>query len=179
MSGPAPEPRAPVVHRTYSSLVQGDFDLVGHVAYALYKRDKLKFCDEARARSGTPPTSDEIDVFIRTCNIDTRLIGFRSEAERLLESFTEFQIEDVTKEIQRQADEALLEALSRGKSLWRVVGEALLGSVAVAVVWAGIVVIVLLNKYGPSHVIDIVTKVEVTSTPDTMVSPKPSSAASQ
>ena len=30
-----------VGHRTYSALVEDDTDLVGHVAYALYKRDKL------------------------------------------------------------------------------------------------------------------------------------------
>lgn len=178
MSSLAPVPRAPVVHKTYSSLVQGDVDLVGHVAYALYKRDKLKFCAETLKQTGIEPTSAELDVFIRTCNIDTRLLGFRSEAERLLEAFAEFQLADATEEIQRQADESLLKKLSEGKSLWRVCGEALLGSVAVAAVWAGIVVIILLGKYGPSHMVKVITGTEVTSSQDPLAAPKPATNAS-
>lgn len=152
-----------MVHRTYSSLVLSDIDLVGHVAYALYKRDKLKFCEEARSRTGVDPTAVELDVFIRACNIDTRLLSFRSEAERLLAVFAEFQLADATEEIQHQADERVLKKLSAGKSLWRVCGEALLGSVVVATVWAGMVAVILLGKFGPTHMIKVLTSTEVTS----------------
>jgi len=33
-------------HLTYAKLVNDEGDRAGHVAYALYKRDKLKFIDQ-------------------------------------------------------------------------------------------------------------------------------------
>ena len=41
MSGP---------HLTYGTLVKDEGDMVGHVAYALYKRDKLSFIQAIRRR---------------------------------------------------------------------------------------------------------------------------------
>lgn len=84
----------PVAHKTYSALVPKQDDLVGHVAYALYKRDKLKFCEEFAVKHGKPPGDAELEIFIHSANLTTRLQGYRTEAERLLETMAEYQLED-------------------------------------------------------------------------------------
>lgn len=152
-------------------------DLVGHVAYALYKRDKLKFCDDIVADTGCAPDADALEAFIRTCNLETRIVGYRVEAERLPEAFTEFQLADISEEMQREHDESLLKKLSEGRSLRRICGEALCGSFAVAGFWAAMVVVVLLNKYGPNHMLRVLTSAEVTSSPDPMNTPRPASSS--
>ena len=129
-------------------MVQADDDLVGHVAYALYKRDKLKFCEAIRASEGRLATQEEIATFIRACNLDTTLKTYRSQAELLLERMTEYQLEDAISAIEEQAKDDLLQQLKQAKSWSRSVAEALLGSVAVAFMWAALVLVVWGNRVG-------------------------------
>lgn len=139
---------AAIAHRTYSALVQADDDLVGHVAYALYKRDKLKFCESVRASEGRLATQEEIATFIRACNLDTTLQGYRSQAELLLERMTEYQLEDAIAAVEAHAKDDLLQQLKQARSWSRSVAEALLGSVAVALMWAALILIVYGNRIG-------------------------------
>ena len=123
-----------VEHRTFSALVQDDEDLVGHVAYSLYKRDKLKFCETERVRTAAPATHQTVDAFIRSCNLDTRISAYRAEAERLLEHMTEYVLEDAIEKVKREHQELLVRKLSESKSWWRSIAENLLGSLVVAIV---------------------------------------------
>lgn len=143
----------PPAHGTFSALVQDDSDLVGHVAYALYKREKLKFCEAERKRTGTEVTQQAIDAFILSCNLDTRIASYRSEAERLLEQMTEYVLADAIVQVKAEQQEELLRKLSEGKSWMRAIAENFIGSVVVALVWALIVVIVAANKTGLDKVI--------------------------
>lgn len=134
-----PSPVAPVgvvLHKTYTALVKGDADLVGHVAYAFYKRDKLKFCDGVKSNKGRSATTEEIDAFIQVSNIDTRLDSYRSEAEKLLARVTELQLEDAVEEIQRDSNAKLARKLAEAKSWGRVCQEAIVGSFIVTALWA-------------------------------------------
>ena len=148
-------PHSPGVvgHRTFSALVVDDTDLVGHVAYALYKRDKLKFCESEKLRAGAPLSAQEIDTFIRACNLDTRIAAYRSEAERLLEQMTEYVLEEAIEEVKKENQETLVRKLSEGKSWKRAIAENFIGSVVVALVWAAIVFVVSANKVGSEKVI--------------------------
>jgi hypothetical protein len=169
----------PVVHRTYSSLVQGDVDLIGHIAYALYKRDKLKFCEQHQAATGNPPTTPELDIFIRGCNLDTRLSGYRSEAEILLERFAEFQLEEAVAQLQNDYNEKLLTKLQEGKSWTRVIGEALVGNFAVALLWAALILAFYVNKVGSDRVIKEVTSLDVKSGSPSVVVPDTAASAAK
>lgn len=161
-------PPAPSHHGIFAALVQDDTDLVGHVAYALYKRDKLKFCDEEFGRSGNGPTEVDINVFIRACKLDTRIAAYRAEAERLLEQMTEYVLEDAFEKIQEDSQKELIAKLSAGKSWGRAIGEEFVGSVVVALVWAAIVLLVATNQVGFTKVVgdamgkDIVDKPKIT-----------------
>lgn len=152
----------PVDHRTYSALVPNERDLVGHVAYALYKRDKLKFCEEFLAKNGGIPAGDaELSIFIQSANLKTRLQGYRTEAEGLLETMTEYQLEDAIAQIQADSDEKLLRRLSEAKSWGRTIAEALLGSFAVAIFWAALVFVVYANKVGIERMVKDIWNVDI------------------
>ncbi|NML13858.1 hypothetical protein [Azohydromonas caseinilytica] len=164
----------PTPHTTYSSLVESDADLVGHVAYAFYKRDKLKFCEHIRATHGRSPTQQEVDVFIQTCNLDTRLQGYRAEAEVLLERFTEYQLEDAVEEVRRESNERLAAKLSESKSWGRSIAEALVGSLFVAMMWALLVVLLYANKVGTDKMAKDIFSIDLNSSPQ-QSSPQPAS----
>lgn len=138
----------PVDHKTYSALVSKGDDLVGHVAYALYKRDKLKFCDEYSLKHSKPTSDAELAAFILAANLTTRIQGYRTEAERLLETMGEYQLEEAIAQLQVDFDEKLLRRLSEAKSWGRSIAEALLGSFVVAIFWAALVFALYANKVG-------------------------------
>lgn len=166
----------PVDHKTYSALVPNELDLIGHVAYALYKRDKLKFCEEFRTKNGAPAGDAELSIFIQSANLQTRLQSYRTEAEGLLETMTEYQLEDAIAQIQADSDEKLLRKLSEAKSWGRTIAEALLGSFAVAVFWAALVFVVFANKVGVERMAKDIWNVDIGSSPQPA---KPASGAGQ
>ena len=141
-----------ISHTTYSALVQNNADLVGHVAYALYKRDKLKFCESFEVKHSRAASEDELSAFIHTCNLEARLNGYRAEAEKLLETMAEFQLEEAVKEIDRQKTEELARKLSESKSWLRSIAEAIVGSIVVALIWGALIFAVYANKFGPDRV---------------------------
>jgi len=42
----------------YSKLVEKDADLTGHVAYSLYKRDKIEYIEKQKELGKTPTDAD-------------------------------------------------------------------------------------------------------------------------
>lgn len=162
----------PITHRTYSALVRENDDLVGHVAYALYKRDKLKFCEEhADGNGGQLASSAELAIFIRSSNLRTRLDGYRSEAELLLRKMTEYQLEDAISQVEAEADAELLRKFRESKSWRRSTGEALLGSVVSALVWGAIVFVVYASKIGPERLVVDFFSSSKASAPASLTSP--------
>jgi hypothetical protein len=160
-AGAAPPP----AHKTYSSLVQAEDDLIGHVAYALYKRDKLAFVDSIKGNLNRPPDEAELAIFIVGCNLPARLQAYRAQAELLLERMTEFQLEGAIQEVQRLEREEYVAKLEKGKSWMRVIAEALVGSVVVAVVWAALVLVLYTNKIGADKVARDILSIDVTAKP--------------
>lgn len=148
--GPAPDcPRTaaagpPKRHSTYSALVLSDADMAGHVAYALYKRDKLKFCEFSAAKHGRPVSADELATFIDTANLPTRLDAYRTEAEQLLGNFADEVLELQREQDRTAMDRKLIQELKAARSFPRAVGENLAGSLLTV----AIVALLALVLYG-------------------------------
>jgi hypothetical protein len=173
MIPPASEEAASQIgHRTYAALVRDDADLIGHVAYALYKRDKLKFCDQELARTKLPATQLAIDTFIRGCNLDTRIAAYRFEAERLLEQMTEYVLEDAIEKQESEYQDRLVRELSASKPWSRTILESLVGSVVIALVWALIVVVISTSRVGFDQVLGDVWNKDIRDRP-AQTSPSP------
>lgn len=135
-------------HTTYSTLVRDDKDLVGLVAYALYKRDKLKFCEEFAHQHARAPLATEVAIFIQGSNLGTRVDGYRAEAELLLEAMLEYQLEDAIEQVQADAGKELTRKLAEAKSWGRSIAESLLGTVVTAIFWAALILLLYTNKVG-------------------------------
>jgi hypothetical protein len=173
MTAPASgEAASGIGHRTYAAIVEDEADLIGHVAYALYKRDKLKFCEQEYARTKLPVTVQAMDVFIRGCNLDTRIASYRLEAERLLEQMTEYVLEDAIEKLERDYQARLVRELSASKPWSRAILESLVGSVAIALVWAMIVVVISTSRVGFDQVLGDVLNKDITDRP-TQAAPLP------
>ena len=71
----------------YSKLVTSDNDFIGIVAYALYKKDKVKFIADFKYTHGIDPTEADLESFTKECNGEYALIGLRTKAEQTVNAF--------------------------------------------------------------------------------------------
>lgn len=117
---------------TFARLVNDEGDMAGHVAYALYMRDKLTFIETFRLDEGRHPRDDELDAFIVTANLALRVSAYRSEAERSLEVFVQEVLEESTGEIARLYQRELYRQLARSRSFVRAVAENLAANLLAA-----------------------------------------------
>lgn len=169
----APTQGAGVAHSTYSALVQSDADMTGHVAYALYKRDKLKFCESFGAKNSRPPTSSEIQVFIESANLPTRIGAYRTEAEVALQEFAQ-EVLEVEIESQNAAFNArLVEELKKARSFPRAVSENLVANLLAIAVGALFVLILYGARLGFVPLLGEVFGYEVRDKPVGQANPSP------
>lgn len=133
-------------HSTYASLVTVDTDMIGHVAYALYKRDKLRFCDAMSKKHSRPATKEEIQAFIDSSNV--RLDSYRSEAEKLLEQFSEEVLRGVIDESIETQRKEYTRKLEAARPFWRAVLENFTANVAGLAVTALVVIVLYSSRVG-------------------------------
>jgi hypothetical protein len=146
--------------------------MTGHVAYALYKRDKLKFCESFAVKNGRAPTESEIQVFIASANLATRIDAYRTEAEVALQGFAQ-EVLEVEIESQNAAFNArLVDELKKSRSFARAVGENLVANLLAIAVGALLVLILYGARIGFVPLLGEVFGYEVKDKPaDQAVSP--------
>ncbi len=85
--GKKPLPTKRKFNYIYTSLVQQERDLIGIIAYSLYKQDKINHIKTIGDQHGREITDAEIDEFHRS-SINPRAIeGYRQKAKENLEIF--------------------------------------------------------------------------------------------
>ncbi len=141
-------PQAQAPHTTYSRLVQSDADMTGHVAYALYKRDKLKFCESIDASEQRPVEARELEIFIRSANLPTRIDAYRTEAEKALRDFAQEVLNGQLVELDHEYQAKLAAELKAARSFWRSVGENLVANLLAIAVTALLLLIIYGTRIG-------------------------------
>ena len=150
---------------TFARLVNDEGDMAGHVAYALYTRDKLTFIETFRLDKGRLPRDDELDAFIVTANLDLRVSAYRSEAERSLEVFVQEVLEESTGEIARLYQRELCRQLARSRSFIRAVAENLAANLLAAACVAVLAVVLYGSRIGFGNLVADVFGYHVISRP--------------
>lgn len=131
-------------HSTYSLLATNQTDMIGHVAYALYKRDKLLYCQRVHERHGRAPTDAEVQGFIDSTHV--RLESYRSEAEDLLGVFAAEAFDGQLQEEIARVEGEYRDKLEERRGFWKGVRENVVANLAAALITAGLILIVLLTR---------------------------------
>ena len=126
------------------AFVRDDRDMTGHVAYALYKRDKSNLQEAFAATHGRPIERRELDVFVQGALLDSRVSGYRSEAEVALQSFADDVIAQLVEDERAKIQAQFTIDLQRAKSTWRAIGENLVANLLAI----GVVALLALVLYG-------------------------------
>jgi hypothetical protein len=101
----APATAQPRYNRIYESLVTADDDLVGMIAYALYKQSKREWLLSFEADNGVRPNVNDIDAYVRA-QTQFELRRLRSQAESILSAYAAVVVDAETPSIREDAIES-------------------------------------------------------------------------
>lgn len=95
----------------FNLLVDGKDDIQGHIAYALYKHDKIEWIKKKEEENGKCPTEEEKEEYRKICSYPGRLEAYKSRANDLLTIFSNNLLEEYSGVIEdkyiRSKDEKL------------------------------------------------------------------------
>jgi hypothetical protein len=133
-------------HRTFSALVQHENDLVGLIAYGLYKRDKLAFIERHRQKHGCEPSEADLAGYIATVNLESHLSMARDRAAELIEGMYEELLADATERLQYEHQAELVRELKAARPFWRSVGENIIANFVATLVIVALTVMIIINQ---------------------------------
>lgn len=104
----------------FSDLVSDDDDLVGLIAYGLYKQHKIEFIKNYEdEHNGESPSEEECRAFAIATRTTSSLKGYRNKAERLLQEITlsaaKEEINSIEEEMLRNYRAEIANVLAQGK----------------------------------------------------------------
>ncbi len=126
-------------HKMYSNIVKADDDIIGLVAYALYKKQKIAFFNKVRKDTGKDPTEFDIKAFIINSSTESQINSYREQATRILmdlvANVTEEQIKQVSDEMLQNYEEKIRAAVKKETPGWlKTVGLNILGAFAFSII---------------------------------------------
>jgi hypothetical protein len=148
---------------TYKTLVENDNDLIGLIAYSLYKQEKFEFvADHKAANDGDEPSDDQMETYCRTANLASRIAGYRSKAGVLLQNIYQTTVETAVENVQkdfdsdlenmRKAHQAELDSHLRKIKSPSLGREVLVHALGGVIVWMGVVTVVMAGYFAKNGI---------------------------
>jgi hypothetical protein len=133
----------------YSKLVEKETDLIGHIAYSLYKKSKVDFIEKKKSE-GVSLTDEDLIPFNEFSSSEGSIESYRIKAELIMQSFLENVLEEELKSYKEQAIEQQSEILKKiikplTSGFWLNFLSGLLSAFAFALILAAIAFIIKFN----------------------------------
>ena len=97
----------------YSQLVEDENDIIGHIAYALYKSDKISYIGKFKSENGgKEPEEADLKSFHDTSSLPTQLERYRVIAVIILRDFTNETLKEMIHDIEEETINNHKESLS-------------------------------------------------------------------
>ena len=85
----------------YSEIVEDENDMIGHIAYSLYKSNKIKYIEQYKEKNdGNLPNENELNTFHDSAR--TIIPALKIQAEQILSNFTQFTLEETISDIEQE-----------------------------------------------------------------------------
>lgn len=141
----------PMINKVYDHLVEAPDDVIGFIAYALYKQDKRDFIVTWNDRHSAEPTEDQVEAFVNAQMTAAQRERYRSAARQILDAYALVAVDSERALITRDAVAGRVEAaaekvetaVARSRRFWRQFFLVLIGGVIAAGLVIGIVAILV------------------------------------
>lgn len=148
----------------YSKLVESEYDILGHIAYAVYKQQKISHIEEFKKDNNRQPTDQELIQFNKFSSSHVSIEGYRIKAERILQSFTDNVLEDTIIEVEIECKKSQAEILkeiikpisppTKSRLFWNGVLQSIVGAFMFSILIAAFVIITQTRDKGIETVIE-------------------------
>ena len=115
---PAETDNISVPHRystVYKLLVHGEDDLVGQIAYAIYKQQKIEKITRFTTQNKRPPTDEDLASFMENAESENQLRFYNDRAVSILKDFLEksltSEVDEVNSQLKAEYDANIHELL--------------------------------------------------------------------
>lgn len=128
----------------YKELVNDKDDIVGHIAYSLYKSDKIKYIEKFKAENGVEDlTEDDLKHFHDVSTIDTSISRYRNTAIDLLQDFSNNIISEQVEQIESDYENHLRRIVKPLKTQWwEAIVQSVIGAFVFAILLAAVAFII-------------------------------------
>lgn len=89
----------------FSRMVENDADIVGHIAYALYKSDKINYIEHFKEAQKKEPTEEDLDVFHDVSSQPDSVKKYRFVAAHILRDFLDNSLEESIENMERDCND--------------------------------------------------------------------------
>lgn len=138
-----------VKHNTYNLFVTKHDDLIGLIAYSLYKQHKIDFLTQYRANhDGARPSEETVDVFLSIYRNPSQVEMHKARANELLGSFTEELLRVRENAIEKAYHDELVRQLKEGPGFWSGVWIGVVGNITFTAVIALLIFIISVSSKG-------------------------------
>ncbi|WP_342654285.1 hypothetical protein [Pseudomonas sp. F3-2] len=146
----------------FNELVADEDDILGQLAYAAYKRQKIEFIQAFREKNGIDPQDDDLAPFHDISNGLSQLGVYRTQAAKLVRDFSEAALTTEVDGLRRfYSVKANNEIRSARPGFWKGVAQSLIGSGMFALLIGCFVFFTWSLKQGPRQVIEQVFDVVI------------------
>ncbi|WP_301162007.1 hypothetical protein [uncultured Winogradskyella sp.] len=88
----------------YEKLVSDKNDIVGHIAYSIYKQDKIDYI-KSKKKGETAVKNKTLKAFHEISSSESSIESYKIKAELVLQAFFENTLEEMSTDIEKQAVE--------------------------------------------------------------------------
>jgi len=147
----------------YSKLVDDENDILGIIAYSMYKRQKIEYIQTIIRKHGREPTDEEFQNFYAISNSDSQLENYQSQAIALANQFLEEALAEKARDIEEFFSERTRQEIRNIRpSFVSGIFQSLIGSV-IFVFFLGLLVFFTWSlKQGPVQLIEAIFDVKIT-----------------
>lgn len=90
----------------YSEIIESEDDMIGHIAYSIYKSKKIEYIKNFKKENNRPPSEDDLHNYQMSSKV--HLSSIRTQAERLLADFIQFSLAETVEKIEAESKERQL-----------------------------------------------------------------------
>lgn len=136
----------------YKTMVKSDTDVIGCIAYSLYKSEKVRYIEDFKKEHTTEPSEDDLDIFHHIMASEESISRFRMQASTILAQFSDetlnSAIEQYEDDLEKNQMDALKKVVQKMQPKW---WQNILWSVIASIIIIALTILfVNYNKVSPS-----------------------------
>ncbi len=142
----------------FAQLVEDEYDFVGHIAYSLYKQDKVNYIVNHLETQNTEITREELERFHEMSCKDLVINAYKRRAETILKWFVKDTLEELIKEVKediivnhKEVLKSIIKPLipaNKMKQFWLGVLQSTIANLTLYAMLALIILVIYVAKVG-------------------------------